>query len=44
MKMDTLVRNALVTATGVIVAGAILYFGRDLPGIKQARNGFQGII
>lgn len=29
-----------LTALGVIVAGFVMYMGKDLPLIKDARNGF----
>lgn len=34
------VKGIAVGAIGVVLAGLILYYGRDLPVIKQARQGF----
>lgn len=34
------VKGIVVGAMGVILAGLIMYYGRDLAGLKQARQGF----
>ena len=36
------VKGIAVGAIGVLLAGLILYYGRDLPVIKTARDGFGG--
>ena len=40
MKINT--TTVLSAALGVLIAGAALYFAGDLPGIKEARRGFDG--
>lgn len=41
MKLDAIIRNVLVTAVGVIVAGVIINAAPTMPIIKQARDGLR---
>ena len=38
--MKGFVKSTLPVVVGVIVAGLAMYYGRDLPIIADARNGF----
>lgn len=38
--MKGAVKPVLICAVGVMVAGLVMYYGRDLPVIGDARNGF----
>ena len=40
MKIQT--SAVVASAIGVIVAGLALYFAGDIPGLKEARRGFDG--
>lgn len=43
-KAGTVVKQVAFVAIGVLVAGLIMSMGKSIPGVKQAQNGFQGII
>jgi|GEM_PF-2971024 len=36
----TIVKNIAVVTTGVLIAGAIMYFARDVDAIDKVRTGF----
>ena len=38
--MEKFAKAMLPVAAGVILAGLILHFGKDLPGVAEARLGF----
>jgi hypothetical protein len=40
--MNKNVHTLLAVASGVALAGLIMHFGKDLPVISQAREGFGG--
>lgn len=40
MKIPQLAMSTVPVVLGVIFAGLIMYYGRDLPIISDARNGF----
>lgn len=40
MKFDQ--NSVISTAIGVLAVGLVMYFGRELPLLKQARMGFGG--
>lgn len=38
--MEKLLKASAPVVIGVLIAGAIMHYGRDLPGIAQAHGGF----
>jgi len=38
--MNTIIKTMLITAGGVLLAGAAMHYGRQLPGLNQAHMGF----
>lgn len=40
MKMNAILKPTIPVVLGVILAGLIMYYGRDLPLLGDARKGF----
>lgn len=38
--MNTFVKSMLPVVAGVLVAGVIMHYGRQFPGLEQAHGGF----